>query len=137
MITHQTPPSSFSFEKKTATEHRTMNLTKRDHNKKGSGGRGGQRGREVGNKRFGIIQEENFEGMVERSQGNVHVVVASEGPVAVGAFARSRSESLLDAVLAEDVTAGFDDRVFEVATANGAQGKCLELFLVRWAAKKG
>ena len=62
---------------------------------------------------------------MERSQGNVHVVVASEGPVAVGAFARSRGESLLDAVLAEDVTAGFDDRVLEVATANGAQGKRL------------
>lgn len=118
-----------------------MNLTEIDHKKmigwKRGGNEKGKKGREVENKKVGIIQEENFRGTVERSQGNVHVVVASEGPVAVGAFARSRGESLLDAVLAEDVTAGFDDSILEVATANGAQGKCLKKRLVRWAAKMG
>jgi hypothetical protein len=59
-------------------------------------------------------------GKVERSQGDVHVVVAAKRPVAVRTFARSRGETLLDTVLAEDVTACFNDRILEVAAANRA-----------------
>lgn len=61
----------------------------------------------------------------------MHVVVASEGAVAVGTFAGPRSETLLDAILAEDVTARFDDRVLEIAAANCAQCKSLKEWLVK------
>ena len=61
-----------------------------------------------------------FKGSEKGSQGNVHVVVASEGTVAVGTFAGPRGEALLHAVLAEDMTTRLDDRVLEVAAANRA-----------------
>jgi hypothetical protein len=54
------------------------------------------------------------------------VVVASKGTVAVGTFAGARSETFLDAILAEDVTARFDDGVLKVAAANRAQCKSLQ-----------
>lgn len=56
----------------------------------------------------------------------MHVIVATKRPIAIGTFARSRGETFLDAVLAEDVTACFDDRILEVAAANRAKCKCLK-----------
>lgn len=59
------------------------------------------------------------------SQGDVHVVVASERFVAVGTLAGARSETFFDAVFAENMTARLDRRVLPVAAAHRAQSKGL------------
>ena len=60
------------------------------------------------------------------SQGDVHVVVASERFVAVGTLAGARSETFFDAVFAENMTARLNRRVLPVAAAHRAQGKRLD-----------
>lgn len=49
----------------------------------------------------------------------MHVVILPECFVAIWTFPRSRSSALLDAFLAEDVSAGLDGGVFEVDAADG------------------
>lgn len=53
------------------------------------------------------------------------MVVASERFVAVGAFARARGETLINALFAEHMTASLDHSVLESETANGANGQRL------------
>lgn len=59
------------------------------------------------------------------SHSNVHIVVASEGFVAVGTLSRTRGHPLFYTLIAEDMTTGLDRGVLEVAAADRAQGKCL------------
>jgi len=59
------------------------------------------------------------------SERDVHMIVVSEGLVAVGALARPRRETLFDTFLAENVTTRLDGGVFEVPTADRAKCKGL------------
>lgn len=56
----------------------------------------------------------------------MHIVVAAEGPVAIGALSRARSQSFFNTVLAENVTTGLDSSVFEVSTAHSAKRQSLQ-----------
>lgn len=56
---------------------------------------------------------------VARLQRNMQVIIQPERPVAVRAFPRSRQGPFLDALVAEDVPAGLDNRVFEILLAHG------------------
>jgi len=58
-----------------------------------------------------------------------HRVVDAESPAAIGAFAGAVDESVLDAAVAENVAARFDQRVFEVVLADLAleHSLCREL----------
>jgi hypothetical protein len=60
----------------------------------------------------------------------MHVVVASERFAAVRALAGARRKTLLDAIFAEYMAACLDRRIFEIATAHGAQCKCLNRLAV-------
>jgi hypothetical protein len=60
-----------------------------------------------------------------RLEGDVHVVVASEGLAAVGTLSGARLLTFVDAFSAEDVTAGFDRRVLESAATDCADCECL------------
>jgi len=73
--------------------------------------------------KYDIIQEKKDFGIKQgvTSKGNVHVVIASKGPVAVGTFPRSRSQTFFDTIFAEDMSTGFDCSVFKVAATNSAQ----------------
>lgn len=57
------------------------------------------------------------------SKGNVHMIVIPEGPVAIGAFAESRSLAFFHTILAEDMTARFDHSVLEISAAYRAKRK--------------
>lgn len=54
------------------------------------------------------------------------MVVGSEGLIAIWAFARSRGESFLDAVFAEDVSTSLDGSVFEILSAYSANCESLK-----------
>lgn len=56
-------------------------------------------------------------------KSNVHMIVISEGPVAIGAFAESRSLAFFHTILAEDMAACFDHSVLEIAAADSAKRK--------------
>lgn len=60
-----------------------------------------------------------------QSEGDVHVVVISEGFVAIWTFARSRSETFLDAIFAENMPACLYRSVFEIPATHSAKRKSL------------
>lgn len=55
----------------------------------------------------------------------MHVVVISEGLVAIRTFARSRCEAFLDAVFAENMPARLYSSVFEIPATHSAKCKGL------------
>lgn len=57
----------------------------------------------------------------------MHVVIASKGPVAVGALSRTRCQPFFNTILAEHMATGFDCSIFEVATTNSTQGERLDV----------
>lgn len=57
-----------------------------------------------------------------RLKGDTHGIIGAKGLVAVRTFPGARGCSLFDALFAEDVAAGFNDGVFEVFVADGADG---------------
>lgn len=56
---------------------------------------------------------------------NAHGIVGAEGFVTVRAFARAGDGALFNALFAEDMTAGFDDCIFEVDAADSADSERL------------
>ena len=57
-----------------------------------------------------------------RLKGDTHGIISAEGLVAIRTLPGARGCSFLDAFFAEDVAAGFDDGVFEIFVADGADG---------------
>ena len=55
-------------------------------------------------------------------KGDTHGIIGAKGFVAIRTFPGARGRSLLDALFAEDVAAGFDDGVFEIFVADCADG---------------
>lgn len=61
---------------------------------------------------------------------HVHGVVAAKGFAAIWTLARAVGETVLDAIVTKNVTARFDDRVFEIALAHLTLKHSLRLQLV-------